>query len=59
MSYIHVPKTLSYTKEKIVFISKYIQLCLETLRNSTTNWRSITVYARGKFVTHTHTKTYC
>ena len=33
MSYINVPKTLSYTRRK-VFISKHNQSCLETLRNS-------------------------
>ena len=41
MNYIHVPKTLSFTMRK-VFISKLNQSCLETLRNSTTNWQSIT-----------------
>ena len=36
-------------KEKIVFISKHYQSCLETLRNSNTNWQGIRdSYMQGK-----------
>ena len=66
MSYIHVPKTFSYTRRKYSLLANRISRALKHLGiQSQTGkyWRFI--YARERFVvskthqkTHTHTKTY-